>query len=56
MESDNPNFNTSQLSDDAFENVAELSNSGPPSYLCTVEDISDDDFDIPCSQKRLNDR
>ena len=43
---------------DPFDNALPLSqsNSGScPSYLNNVVDISDDDFEIPSSQKRSND-
>ena len=48
-------MDSSYLSEDAFENVAPLSQP-TGSYLDNVVDISDDDFDIPCSQKRQYDK
>ena len=48
-------MDSSQLSEDAFENIAPLSQP-TASYLDNVVDISDDDFDIPCSQKRQHER
>ena len=50
-------MDNSDLASDPFENSAPLSQPTPTtSYLDNVVDISDDDFEIPCSQKRHHDR
>ena len=49
----------SSKENDPFENALPLTQSNSdscPSYLDAVVDISDDDFEIPCSQQRLDDR
>ena len=53
LELDGDRFQMKSFSDDPFENA----NVIPPtstSYLENVSDISDKDFDIPCSQKQLS--
>ena len=55
LELDGDRVQTKSFSDDPFENA----NVIPPTsteYLENVSDISDEDFDIPCSQKRLSSR
>ena len=44
--------------DDAVENLVPLTQpmSNSTSYLDNLIDISDNDFDIPCFQKRMSER
>ena len=48
------NLSGIHYSNDLFENAYQYDTQPDTSYLANVEDISDEDFEIPSSQLRVN--